>query len=88
MSTTTENLNLNMKSFLIYASIIFILTLTSINIKNYLSPKKVLGIQTQSGDLETFWKEFVNKNPDYIPGWIEIGGINKIKEIDPNYLTP
>ncbi len=77
-----------MRSVLLYSGIIFLLLLTAINIKNYLTPKKVLGIQIQSEDPTNFWKDFVDKNPNYIPGWIEIGRIDKIKEIDPNYLIP
>jgi hypothetical protein len=72
---------------LIYFFIVFLLLLTSLNINNYLSPKIVLGATTEDGSGE-YWQEFVNKNPNYIPGWIELGQIEKAKEIDPNYLTP
>ena len=77
-----------MKSVLTYSAIILILLLTSINLKKYLSPERVLGTQIQYDGLEMFWKEFVDKYPSYIPGWIEIGRIDKVRAIDPNYLTP
>ena len=54
-----------------------------------MTPKKVLGVETQIDLEEKFWQEFLDKNPNYIPGWIEIGRNDKVKEIDPNYLlTP
>ncbi|MGA2910445.1 MAG: hypothetical protein ABSE04_01410 [Candidatus Microgenomates bacterium] len=73
---------------LIFVAILFVLLLTSVNIDNYLAPKKVLGIETQVGSNEKFWEDFLNKNPNYIPGWIEIGRTDKMKEIDPNYIRP
>jgi len=72
----------------IFVSALFVLLLTSININNYLTPKKVLGAETQVNSTDKFWQDFLNKNPDYIPGWMEIGRTDKVKEIDPNYLLP
>ncbi|HTK03725.1 MAG TPA: hypothetical protein VL401_03100 [Alphaproteobacteria bacterium] len=74
-----------MRELLIYVTIIFILLLTAININKFLQPKKqVLGIETQNTERE-FWRDFVEKHPNYIPGWIELGDLDKIKQIDPNY---
>lgn len=71
---------------LVITTILFILLLTSINIEHYLAPKKVLGAETfVPTKTDVFWQEFLNKNPDYIPGWIEVGRMDKVKEIDPNY---
>lgn len=88
----SANRNSAKNFILICIAILVILLLASVNIKNFLSPKKVLG--TETGD-ETefsqdraFWESFLNKNPDYIPGWIEVGRMDKVKEIDPNYTTP
>lgn len=72
---------------LIFVAALFVLVLSSINIENYLAPKKVLGAEAQVDTTETFWQDFLTKNPDYIPGWLEIGRMDKVKEIDPNYLT-
>lgn len=70
-----------------YISIITLLLLSALNIENYLAPKEVLGIETESGDREIeYWNEFLTKNPDYIPGWIEMGRWDKVRQIDPNYL--
>jgi hypothetical protein len=71
----------------VYFLIVFLLLLTSLNINNYLSPKVVLGVTTED-ESGTDWQEFVNKNPNYIPGWIELGQTDKVRGIDPNYLTP
>jgi hypothetical protein len=73
---------------LIFVAALFVLLLASVNIKNYLTPKKVLGAKIQPETTEGFWQDFLAKNPNYIPGWVEIGRIDKVKEIDPNYLTP
>lgn len=60
-----------------------------VNIKNYTSTtpadsKEVLGATTKEVSDEDFWKEFLNENPNYVPGWIEIGKIDKAREISPN----
>lgn len=70
---------------------ILILVLTSINITSYLGNKKVLGAETSnpgtktSSDDTAFWQDFLTKNPDYIPGWVEIGNTAEAKKIDPNF---
>lgn len=65
---------------------ITLLLLSALNIENYLTPKEVLGIETENKE-EAFWNEFLEKNPDYIPGWIELGRLDKVKQIDPNYFV-
>ena len=79
--------NKSVKELLIYISLLFVLLLTSINIDGYLKPKvvKILGVETENKN-EEFWKDLLTKNPNYIPGLIEIGDTEKAKEIDPNYL--
>ena len=76
------------RELLIYVAALFILLLASANIESYLSPKKVLGAETQVISDETFWQDFLTKNPNYIPGWLELGRTDKVKEIDPNYIKP
>jgi hypothetical protein len=76
------------RELLIYVATLFILLLASANIESYLSPKKVLGTETQINSAESFWQDFLTKNPNYIPGWLELGRTDKVKEIDPNYQTP
>lgn len=77
---------------LLCIAILAVLFLASVNIKNFISPKKVLGTETSeetdASQEKIFWENFLNKNPDYIPGWIEVGRMDKVKEIDPNYITP
>lgn len=73
----------------IYVAILFVLFLTSLNINNFLAPKKILGVQanlTVDSKNTAYWNNFLNKNPDYIQGWVEIGRMDKVKEINPNYL--
>jgi len=69
----------------IFTSIVFVLLLTLVNVRNYLTPKKVLGVETQIDPSQKFWSDFLVKNPNYIPGWTELGRMDKVKEIDPNY---
>jgi hypothetical protein len=73
------------KELLIIVSILFLLLLTSVNINNYLANNKVLGIETENSEGSVFWQDFLTKNPDYIPGWIEVGALDKAVQIDPNY---
>jgi hypothetical protein len=68
--------------------IIIVLLLSAFNISKYLSPNHVLGAATEKDTgQEEFWSTFLSKNPDYIPGWIEIGRADKARGINPNYVT-
>ncbi len=69
----------------IFVAALLVLLLSAVNIESFQSPKKVLGAEVQINSDDKFWQDFLNKNPDYIPGWMEIGRIDKVKEIDPNY---
>lgn len=71
----------------IYFLIVFLLLLTSLNIKNRLTPRSVLGAEVETGSSEDFWQDFVTENPSYIPGWIELGRLDKAEVIDPNFVT-
>jgi hypothetical protein len=75
---------------IICVSVAIIMLLTSFNISTFLMPKKVLGIKTDGAESTRFdfWNSFLANNPSYIPGWIEIGRTDKVKEIDPNYIIP
>jgi hypothetical protein len=85
---SAQRINKAARQLLIFVAALFILLLTAINIDGYQTPKEVLGVETQIDTDAIFWEEFLSKNPDYIPGWIEIGRMDKVKEIDPNYFTP
>jgi hypothetical protein len=74
------------KELLVIVFVLFLLLLTSVNINNYFTDKKVLGVQTESSQDYSFWQNYLTKNPNYIPGWIEIGRNDKAHEIDPNYF--
>ncbi len=79
------------KELFIYVIFLLVLLLASINIDTYLRPTnidvKVLGAETQNKEA-LFWQDLLSKHPGYIPGWIEIGRIDKANEIDPNYIKP
>jgi hypothetical protein len=77
--------NKNIELLLFSIFIIFILTFSLINLKNILSTQEVLGIETIENQEDSFWSEFLNNNPNYVPGWIEIGQFEKASKIDPNY---
>lgn len=77
------------KELLIYAAILFILLLTSININDFLAPKNVLGIKSsKETSYQEFWGNFLSENPNYIPGLIETGQTDKASRVDPNYIIP
>lgn len=80
-----HKVNKKATEFFLFVALLLILLLTSININNYLSPKKVLGSSIENIQEENFWGNFLIKNPNYIPGWIEIGRLDKAREIDPNF---
>lgn len=84
---SAQKVNKSAKEVFIYVVFLFILLLTAINISNFLQPqKKVLGITSQENTDEEFWREFLEKHPNYIPGWIELKRLDKVSEIDPNYF--
>lgn len=87
--TSAQKVNRYAKEIFIYVAFLFVLFLTAINISTFLQPKintKVLGIETTDNSNTDFWKSFLDQHPNYIPGWIEIGRMDKVKRIDPNYF--
>lgn len=91
--------------FLICTAIVAILFLSALNINEYLLRKGVLGIKTVQKtdnkellDQKEYWEKFLEKNPTYYEGWIELANIEfslgnaeissnyilKAKEINPN----
>jgi len=61
---------------------ILILLLTIINLQKLNRKEiKVLGAETNN----SFWEDFMQKNPTYRDGWIELGRMDQVKQIDPNY---
>lgn len=85
-----RNIKVNSMDFLILIVGVFILLLLSlININFYTSmklpEKNVLGSKTETEINESFWNEFLNKNPNYIPGWVEMGRMDEVEKINPNF---
>lgn len=92
MKKKNEKVNNNVEQTVVYTAILVILLLSAFNIQYYLGKRNVLGssVVIASGITEdtsdrVFWEDFVHKNPNYIPGWIELGRMDKVREIDPNY---
>ena len=69
--------------FLLYINIAVIILLLSIfNLSQ--KPKRetqVLGAETNN----SYWEEMVKKHPTYRDAWVELGRMDKVEEIDPNY---
>ena len=73
----------------VYVSILLLLFLTLQNVNTFLSSDKVLSAQTEELNLSenntSFWNGFLERNPNYVPGWNEIGRTDRVKQIDPNF---
>jgi len=66
-------------------TVVVILSLTAFNLIKIPVKVKVLGV-TEINNSEVFWADFLTKHPNYIPGLIETGKIDKVNIIDPNYF--
>jgi len=78
--------SIEVTQFFIFVAVITLLLLSALNIENYLAPKEVLGIEAQEPNNDEFWTKFLEENPDYIPGWVELGRWDKVKQVDPNWF--
>lgn len=71
-------------STVIYINLaIIVLLLAFFNIRNT-TEKKVVSVLGASED-NTYWEEMVKKHPTYRDAWVELGRMDKVLEIDPNY---
>jgi hypothetical protein len=59
--------------------VVTVLTISFFNLKSYFYTPKVLGTETeiQINPAQTFWEQFLAKNPNYFPGWIELSKIDE-----------
>jgi cell division protein FtsL len=69
--------------FLFFVNLTIIVLLLSIfNLSNKTKTEtKVLGTTTDN----SYWEEMVKKHPTYKEAWVELGRMDKVYEIDPNY---
>lgn len=74
-----------MPKLIVYLGVLILLVLTALNIHNYLAPQVVLGAETEN-TATSYWSDLLTKHPNYIPGWIEMGDFQKVRQIDPNYF--
>lgn len=70
-------------TFLFFINLtVLVLLLTMFNLSNqHKKTVKVLGAETNN----SFWEEMVIKHPTYRDAWMELGRIDKVKQIDPNW---
>ena len=89
MSSTASKLKNISHQMFVYVSILLLLFLTLQNVNTFLSSDKVLSAQTEELNLSenntSFWNGFLERNPNYVPGWNEIGRTDRVKQIDPNF---
>jgi hypothetical protein len=73
---------------LLYFLVLIVLSLSAFNIHNLFAPEivPVLGASTEYSEAD-FWRVFLSKNKNYIPGWIEVGRIDIATQINPHYFT-
>ena len=83
---SAKHLNKDKQLLFILSLLLSTLVLSYLNIKNFYDTKDVLGATTSKVEsYDKFWNEYLKNNPNYIPGWLEIGRDDKVLEIDPNY---
>ena len=76
----------NNNFFIVIAITFILLCLSLINIDNITSTKSVLGAHSQIEHNDSdFWEKFIGDNPNYIPGLIENGNIDEVRQINPNF---
>ena len=71
-------------NLLLYITLSILILLLSISNLQGLRKKeeiKVLGAEKDN----LFWEDFATKHPTYMEAWIELGRIDKAREIDPNF---
>ncbi len=83
MDNRMVNKDINHLIFIVGVFVLLLLSL--VNIKTVFSKKEVLGLETQIQSDDKFWNDFLIKNPNYLPGWVELGKADVASKIDPNY---
>lgn len=69
--------------------VLVLLLLSIINIRSLFLPKKVLGVRSEELGINNrdFWKQYIKSNPKYLPAYLELGEIEKVRKLDPNWLV-
>lgn len=62
------------------AVIVILLSVFNLSVKQK-SKITVLGATTDN----SYWEEFVKKHPTYRDAWVELGRMDMVEKIDPNY---
>lgn len=78
-----SNFSDELNTFMYGSCAIFILLLSLFNLQNIKTRREnqVLG----TTDNTVFWEELSKKHPTYKDAWIELGRIDKVRQIDPNF---
>lgn len=69
--------------FLYISLTVLILLLSLFNLQN-MRPRKTIEVLGAT-DNTAFWEELAEKHPTYKDAWIELGRIDKVRQIDPNF---
>lgn len=69
--------------FLLYISLtILVLMLAAFNLSQKTKKQiQVLGAESDN----SYWEEMVTKHPTYRDAWVELGRMDMVEKIDPNY---
>ena len=75
------------REILLGCFVVVTLLLSLVNFISFTKPNenKVLGVNTENQS-DLYWEELLTKHDTYIPGWIEIGRLDKAAQIDPNFF--
>ena len=80
-----KNFDKDLQTLLFINITVLILILSFFNLlSNKKSKVQVLGTESNND----YWVEIVRKHPTYRDAWIELGRLDKVEEIDPNYTMP
>ncbi len=75
--------DLNTLTFITVAVLVLLLSIFNLQSIHRQETLQVLGQQTEN--YSQFWQNLVDKHPTYKMGWYELGRIDKVLTIDPNF---
>ncbi len=80
-----KNFDKDLQTLLFINITVLILFFSFFNlIKSEKKAVQVLGVESNND----YWIEITKSHPTYRDAWIELGRLDKVKEIDPNYIRP
>lgn len=82
MTKPNSEVNQNHVFLLTASCLVLILILVFLNLSSFFThpqPQQVLSAQIEDVDEESFWISFLNSNPDYFPGYLELAELQLAK---------